>query len=240
MAQLRDDKLFRQPDESHLGECPLCCLPLSLDLRKSTMMSCCSQIICDGCRYANTLREKEEGLKHKCPFCREPAPDSQKECEKLAFERVEKNDPVALNCLGNKCDDEGDHEKAFEYYRKAAELGNLDGHYNLSLLYAEGEGVEKCKKKEIYHLEEAAIGGHTGARFNLGAHEYNAGRDERAIKHFIIAAKLGCDGALDKVKLIFVDGIVSKEDYAAALRGHQAAVDATKSTQRDAAEEFFK
>jgi DNA-binding GntR family transcriptional regulator len=40
--------------------------------------------------------------------------------------------------------------------------------------------------------------------------------------------------------LSFVDGIVSKEDYAAALRGHQAAVDATKSKQRDAAEEFCK
>jgi hypothetical protein len=58
----------------------------------------------------------------------------------------------------------------------------------------------------------------------LGAHEYNAARDERAFKHFIIAAKLGCDGALDKVKEGFAEGYVSKEDYAAALRGHQAAV----------------
>src|SRR6056300_1851030 len=36
-AELRDDKLFTQPDESHLGECPICCLPLSLDLSKSIM-----------------------------------------------------------------------------------------------------------------------------------------------------------------------------------------------------------
>jgi hypothetical protein len=34
-------------------------------------------------------------------------------------------------------------------------------------------------------------------------------------------------------------GVVSKEDYAAALRGHQAAVDATKSEQRDAAYAFY-
>ncbi len=31
-------------------------------------------------------------------------------------------------------------------------------------------------------------------------------------------------------------GYVSKDDYAAALRGHQAVVDETKSEQRDAAE----
>ena len=31
-------------------------------------------------------------------------------------------------------------------------------------------------------------------------------------------------------------GFVKKEDFAAALRGHQAAVDATKSPQRQAAE----
>jgi hypothetical protein len=53
----------------------------------------------------------------------------------------------------------------------------------------------------------------------------------------IIAAKLGYDDALNKLKEYFAKGFVSKEDYASALRGHQVAVDATKSEQRDAAEE---
>jgi TPR repeat protein len=168
-------------------------------------------------------------------------PKTQEEIDQNQMKRVKANDPVALTCLGDKCDDEGDYGKAFEYYRKAAELGDLDGHYNLSIMYEEGKGVQKYKKKEVYHLEEAAIGGHTGARYNLGAYEWNGRRDdERAIKHFIIAAKQGHNEALEQVKLSFVDGIVSKEDYTAALRGHQAAVDATKSKQRDAAEEFCK
>ena len=59
------------------------------------------------------------------------------------------------------------------------------------------------------------------------------------MKHLIIAANLGCDEALKKVKEGFVAGLVSKEDYAVALRGHQAAVDATKSQQREAAYAFF-
>jgi len=38
----------------------------------------------------------------------------------------------------------------------------------------------------------------------------------------------------------FMDGVVSKEDFEAALRGHQAAVDATKSEQRDAAYKYYR
>ena len=71
---------------------------------------------------------------------------------------------------------------------------------------------------------------------NLGCVEGDNGRHERAVKHFIIAANLGDDLALKMVKNGYALGIVSKEDFAAALRGHQAAVNATKSPQREAAE----
>ncbi len=60
------------------------------------------------------------------------------------------------------------------------------------------------------------------------------------MKHFIIAAKLGLDKALVVLEEAFQRGVVSKEDYEAAVCGHQAAVDATKSAQRDAAEKYFE
>jgi hypothetical protein len=66
------------------------------------------------------------------------------------------------------------------------------------------------------------------------------GRYERAFKHFIIAAKLGDDDSLTALKLGYKKGDVSKEDFAAALRGHQAAVDATKSPQREKGEAFLQ
>jgi hypothetical protein len=43
---------------------------------------------------------------------------------------------------------------------------------------------------------------------------------------------------LEGVKEGFADGYVRKEDYESALRGHQAAVDETKSEKRAAAYEF--
>jgi TPR repeat protein len=155
------------------------------------------------------------------------------------MKRVKVNDPYALFKMGAKCEREGDYERAVKYYTKAAELGIMNAHYNLAAAYLEGKGVEKDEKKKVYHLEEAAIGGHPQARYNLACYAGQSGKHDKAMKHFIISAKLGYDDALDKVKDGFALGFVRKEDYAAALRGHQAAVDATKSRQREEAYEFY-
>ncbi len=235
MAEIRDDELFEQPDESHLGECPICCLPLPLDMKKSKINSCCCKIICNGCSHANKKRADEVGMDQKCPYCREELPETQEEINQNYMKRVKANDPVAICGLGKRRGREGNYGEAIEYWKNAAALGDIESHYSLSLLYYEGFGVEKDVKKEIYHLEEAAIGGHPYARFNLANHEGRNGRIDRAMKHYIITAKLGYDDALEKVKKGFRRGVVSKDDYESALRGHQAAVDATKSEQRDAA-----
>ena len=241
MAELRDRDLFQQPDESHLGECPICCLPLSIDAHKSILMGCCSKYICYGCDHANQKREDEAGLERRCAFCREPISKSDEECNKKNMKRIkENNDPAAMCFIGGKRYQEGDYETAFKYFIKAAELGDTSAHYNLSCLYRDGEGVEKDEKKQVYHLEEAAIAGHHLARHNLGCDDADNGRYERAKKHFIIAANLGCNDSLKCLRQLHADGHASKDDYAAALRAYQAAVDATKSADREKAEEFEK
>ncbi len=235
-AELRDEILFRQPESSHRGDCPICFLPLPIELKKSSLYACCSKLVCSGCVYANKLRGLNKKLHPQCPFCRHPLPKTQKEADKNNMKRVAANDPVALREMGKKHDSDGDYGSAFKFYTKAAELGDVEARYNLSNLYHKGEGVEKDEKKELYHLEEAAIGGHPYARYNLACEEWNKDRIDRAVKHFIIAANLGHDGAIQELKDCYAHGLVSKEDFAAALRAHQTAVDATKSPQREEAE----
>jgi TPR repeat protein len=65
------------------------------------------------------------------------------------------------------------------------------------------------------------------------------GRFDRARKHFIIAANLGYGNSLKAIKDLYEIGHASKEDYASALRSYQAAVEATKSSQRKEAEAYF-
>jgi hypothetical protein len=236
-AELHNKQLFTQPGISHHGECQICCLPLSLDARKSTMMSCCSKYICDGCAYANRVREIQAGLEQRCAFCREPLPKSEEEYDKNNMERVKKNDPVATTEMGKKHYNDSDYVIAAKYWTEAAELGGVEAHYCMGGLYYKGLGVEKDEKKSVYHWEQASIGGHPHARGALAMHEMKNGRTERAAKYLIINANLGCDMSLNIIKDLFVQGVVSKEDYAAALRGYQTAVDATKSAEREKAEE---
>ena len=228
LAEIRDRDLFTQPSESHLGECPICCLPLSIDAKESRFMECCSKYICNGCDLANQKREIEAGLEHRCPYCREPAPKSQEEINKRTMNRIKKNCPVAMQQMGQKRREEGDYKSALKYYTKAAQLGDAYSHYQLSVMYHEGEGVEKDMKKYIYHSEEAAIGGHPEARQNLGIDEWNSERFDRARKHFIIAANLGYHDSLQPLKDLYADGYASKEDYANALRAYQATVAGVK------------
>ena len=239
-AELRDELLFKQPESSYLGDCPICCLPLNLDPEKSSMYSCCSKIICMGCSYANDMREAEGRLQQKCPFCRNAVPETEEEAKQLLMKRMEVNDPVAICRMGTKKSHDGDYRAAFEYWTKAAKLGDIEAHFQLSCLYVVGKGVEKDEKKYVHHLEQAAIGGHPNARHNLGCIEGGNGRVDRATKHYIIAANLGYDRSLEGLKLVCKDGLVSKEDFAAALRGHNAAIEATKSPQREAAAEFTR
>eukprot|EP00984_Skeletonema_dohrnii_P022726 scaffold11822_cov72-Skeletonema_dohrnii-CCMP3373.AAC.2 len=237
-AELRDELLFKQPESSNYGDCPICLLPQPIDPTKSSMMTCCSKVICKGCNYANHLRHREEKLQEKCPFCRHPLPNTATDINRNIMKRIEANDPAAIICMMGfiRCN-EGDYQGAFEYWTKAVELVNAaDAHYQLARLYDEGKGVEKDTKKKVYHLEQAAIGGHANARHNLGVNEQHNGRLERAIKHWIIAAKLGEDHAVEALKNRFKARSISKDVFAEALRAHQAAVDATKSPQREVAE----
>ncbi|KAK1748068.1 Sel1-like repeat family protein [Skeletonema marinoi] len=238
-AELRDELLFRQPESSHFGDCPICCLPLSLDERKSVSYFCCSKVICGGCMCANMMRECSEKLNPSCPFCRQLYSKSKEESDRRKKKRCEANDPFALREVGRKHFRDGDYERAFEHFTKAAKLGDAEAQSFLSLLYREGLGVEKDEKMELYYLEEAAISGDPSTRYSLACHEGMNGRLDRAVKHFIIAAKLGHDDSIQSLKEMYKSGDVIKEDFASALRGHQAAVDATKSPQREAAEKFM-
>ncbi|KAK1748067.1 Sel1-like repeat family protein [Skeletonema marinoi] len=193
------------------------------------------KVICNGCNIANVSREYKQKLNIRCPFCRHLYRESEEENERRRKKRFEANDPFALRERGRKHFDDRDYERAFEYFTKAADFGDVEAQFNLSLMYREGLGVEKDEKMELYYEEEAAISGDPSSRYSLGCHEGGNGRYDRAVKHWIIAAKLGHDDSVQRLKGMYKSGYVSKEEFASALRGHQAAVDATKSPQRELA-----
>ena len=192
---------------------------MSLDPEKSLFHSCCCKLVCNGCIYANYISSGNTD----CPFCRDPGVDGEEENEKRVMERVKANDTAAMHHMGGKCYKKGDYP-----------------HPRLGLLYWMGEGVEKDEEKKVYHWEKAAIGGHPKERYHLGCFEWRNGNMERSVKHLIIAAKLGEDRSMKALWEQYSAGNINKEELESTLRAHKAAIDATKSAQRDAGEAYFR
>lgn len=57
--------------------------------------------------------------------------------------------------------------QAREHFQRAAEANNVDGFYNLGILYLKGLGVEKDYPRAMNLLVDAANKGHPKARYYL-------------------------------------------------------------------------
>jgi len=132
-----------------------------------------------------------------------------------------------------------DRLKASELYLKAGELGCAEGYYNLAVFYKYGLGIAVNEEKARYYWELAAMMGDLDARHSLGCEEGQAGNHHRAMKHFILAAKAGFKISLDQVKKGFMNGFVTKDDYANTLRAYQKRQDDIKSDARGKAKKFL-
>eukprot|EP00956_Cyclotella_meneghiniana_P037357 scaffold137227_cov26-Cyclotella_meneghiniana.AAC.3 len=229
--ELFDVQLFSQPKKKE--ECPICMIPLSCHDEESSYMPCCGKYICNGCRYCLT--------RACCPFCNTPASRSHEEVIKKVSERIESyNDPAAMVMLAGFYSNGQrglpvDQSKDVELLQRASELGSALAHYNLGTMYYNGDGMEIDKKKSIHHWQIAAIMGNVAARNNLGCAELEDGNYQRAMKHFMIAARCGWNKSLDNLMRCFRDGLVTKEDLEKTLQDYQASCDETRSEQRDRA-----
>ena len=140
-----------------------------------------------------------------CAFCRTPYPDNEADELAMIQARVAKKDPSAIVRLGeNYCFAQlglqEDMQKAIELWAEAAELGSLDALYHLGNAYERGKGVPEDGEKGAEFYAKAAMQGHAGSRYNLGCYEGNRGNHDRAVRHFLISAKMGHKDAVENIK----------------------------------------
>ena len=109
---------------------------------------------------------------------------------------------------------------------------------DIGYAYQFGEGVKVDNEKAIHYYEQAAMRGDETARYNLGVNEARAGNFDRALKHYVIAARDGLSDSLTGVQLMYTKGHATKEDYTKVLLAYQAYLDEIKSDQRDKAAAF--
>ncbi|EJK46661.1 hypothetical protein THAOC_34664 [Thalassiosira oceanica] len=230
-AELKDEQLYSMGHERpEFDFCPICTLPIQLPMTPhATLNVCCVKQICNGC----VMAAKKRGMLD-CAFCRTPIPDCDADSLAMVRARVAKKDPAAIHFLGHKyCFGQlglqKDMQKAFELWTEAAELGSIQALYNLGGSYDLGEGVQEDKAKATVFNRKAALQGHVMSRHNLGCFEGEKGNHDRAVRHFLISAKMGYEGSVEKIKRMFMRGQATKEHYTQALKGFQDAVEEMKN-----------
>ena len=116
------------------------------------------------------------------------------------------------------------------------EKKNPDAISHLGEKYFFGDlGVREDEAKAAEYYKKAAVEGHVQSRNNLGATEVKKGNYDRAVRHFMISAKMGHISSVKNIKMIFAEGGATEEKYTEALRGYQNAVEGMKSHDRDEA-----
>ncbi|EJK56462.1 hypothetical protein THAOC_23643, partial [Thalassiosira oceanica] len=128
-----------------------------------------------------------------------------------------------------------DMRKAVELFTKAAELGSIEALFDLGNAYYNGDGVQEDKGKAAELYKKAAMQGHVVGRHNLGNHEGRKGNYDRAVRHYLISAKMGYEKSVQNIKRALMQGCATKEQYAEAMNGYQDAVEEMKSHDRDEA-----
>ena len=232
-------RLLNEGHERAEGDrCPICYLFIGFigTEQHSKINACCMKRVCDGC----VLAARQRGIYGSCPFCRTPLPADDASTLAMIQKRVGKGDAAAINHLGEKYYFSSlgltkDVPRAIELWTEAAELGSVDAQYNLGLAYYTGQGVREDEPRGIRHWQQAAMTGHVQSRHNLGVAEIHEGNCEFAVQHWMISAKMGCDGSLNSIKNRFMKGHATKAQYAEALRGYGDAVQEMKSPQREEA-----
>ena len=240
-AELKDERLYGRGHERQEGDfCTICTLPIPIPLvEHASFMVCCMETVCHGCDYACQKRGMID-----CPFCRSPRPgDHAQDAPALSLlqKRVAAKDSKAIEILGTKyyfgkMGLKKKTSRAIKLWEEAAELGSIEAHFKLANRYLYGQGVTQDQAKAVDHFEKAAMKGHVQSRCNLGDIEFRNGNADRAIRHLLIAVKMGDKIALNNVKEMFAAGVASKEQYAEALKGYQDAVEEMKSPDRDEAQ----
>lgn len=95
-------------------------------------------------------------------------PDHMDEATRL-YEEISKEKEDGASCmdLAQTYRSEGNEEKAFECYMKAAEMGYTDAYYNVANAYLNGEGVERDFDKAFEWYQKASDSGDTYAKLKL-------------------------------------------------------------------------
>lgn len=114
----------------------------------------------------------------------------------------------------------GDYATALREWQPLAKQGHVVAQYNLGLLYANGQGVQKDDAQARQWYEKAAVQEHADAQVNLGSlYDYGRGVPQdfkMAVRWYRRSANQGNDLAQRRLGLLYERGDGVPKDYVQA------------------------
>lgn len=156
----------------------------------------------------------------------EGAPQDKAAAKALLLKAAAKGHAGAMYNLGVMAIDSDiqDFKSAADYFRKAAEGGNMDGAYSLAVLYREGRGVPQDIREAAKWMRLAADDHIGAAEVELGIMTFNGEgvpKDEAAAaKLFLRAASRNNPVAMNRVARLYASGRGVKKDEIEAMKWH--------------------
>ena len=109
-------------------------------------------------------------------------------------------------------------ERAFFWYRKAAQQGDLEAQHQTASFYLAGKGVEKDEEKGLFWYKKAAAKGYVAAQHNLGAYYDRKGDFKNALKYYKLSADRGLAVDQFNMAVFYLRGQGVKQDKEEGLR----------------------
>ena len=114
------------------------------------------------------------------------------------------------------------YQQAFKYYKKACELNDKFGCFNLGVMYAEGQGVKQDFAKAFKFAKKACDLNDMGACYNLGLW-YGEGQGVRqdfvnARKYYEKACNANFAWACNNLGVLYADGRGVKQNLSTAKK----------------------
>lgn len=133
-------------------------------------------------------------------------PDRIDEATRLYEElSTEKKDGASYVDLAQTYRREGNEEKAFECYTKAAEMGYTDAYYNVANAYLNGEGVERNFGKAFEWFQKAVDSGDIYAKLKLAeCYKRGAGCQRDYASAMALYQQIVCDKSLRRYSFVDV------------------------------------
>ena len=227
-------------------ECPMCLIPLPIDVREAVFIYCCGKRICQGCSYKSIFSDMKKGVKleeFKCAFCRQHIAikhnDKIKELKRLMKKKIpEAFIKMAFNYKHGEGGVIQSDTKALEMFVCAAELGFADAFIKIGQHYNEGIVVDQDESKVLQYHEIAAKKGSLYAHQQLAEYHTSNGSMNLCIEHLKVAASAGDQESMDKLMAEYRNEALSKEVLTQTLRACQASQNGMKSKDREDARAY--